>query len=96
MVYSNDLVILLLFYLHIKKTNICYLSFPDSNSGCMGDTNFYFRTRLCPIKKRSINIHREYNQDCYTALQVVHFILLTSFKFQLIIIIIYFIVTLKD
>jgi hypothetical protein len=25
------------------KTAICYLAFPDSNSGCMGDTKFHFR-----------------------------------------------------
>lgn len=26
-------------------TSICYLAFPDSNSGCMGDTKFHFRFR---------------------------------------------------
>ncbi len=25
------------------KTNICYLAFPDSNSGVMGDSQFHFR-----------------------------------------------------
>lgn len=29
-----------------EKTNICYLAFPDSNSGCMGDTQFHVRLRL--------------------------------------------------
>ncbi|KJE91019.1 hypothetical protein CAOG_02223 [Capsaspora owczarzaki ATCC 30864] len=29
----------------LEKANICYLSFPDSNSGCMGDTVFSFRIR---------------------------------------------------
>ena len=28
-----------------EKTSICYLAFPDSNSGCMGDTRFHFRFR---------------------------------------------------
>lgn len=28
-----------------EKSNISYLSFPDSNSGCMGDTQFHFRIR---------------------------------------------------
>lgn len=33
---------------HVKlspndKTNICYMSFPDSNSGVLGDTQFHFR-----------------------------------------------------
>lgn len=25
------------------KTNICYMSFPDSNSGVLGDTQYHFR-----------------------------------------------------
>ncbi|XP_013855668.1 protein DENND6B [Austrofundulus limnaeus] len=28
-----------------EKTSICYLSFPDSYSGCLGDTQFTFRLR---------------------------------------------------
>lgn len=28
-----------------ERSNICYLSFPDSNSGCMGDTQYSFRIR---------------------------------------------------
>ncbi|KAM6986064.1 protein DENND6B [Aplochiton taeniatus] len=28
-----------------EKTSICYLSFPDSYSGCLGDTQFSFRLR---------------------------------------------------
>ena len=28
------------------KTNICYLSFPDSNSGLLGDSHFHFRFKL--------------------------------------------------
>lgn len=28
-----------------EKCNICYLAFPDSNSGCMGDTQFHVRLR---------------------------------------------------
>ncbi|RMX40713.1 hypothetical protein pdam_00024667, partial [Pocillopora damicornis] len=31
-----------------EKTSICYLAFPDSNSGCMGDTQFHFRIRCSP------------------------------------------------
>ena len=27
------------------KTNVCYLAFPDSNSGIMGDIQFHFRIR---------------------------------------------------
>eukprot|EP00118_Oscarella_pearsei_P012620 m.94468 g.94468 ORF g.94468 m.94468 type:complete len:560 (+) comp36816_c0_seq10:64-1743(+) len=28
-----------------EKLNLCYLAFPDSNSGCMGDTQFHFRIK---------------------------------------------------
>lgn len=28
-----------------EKANICYLSFPDSNSACFGDTKYFFRIR---------------------------------------------------
>lgn len=35
----------------VEKTNICYLSFPDSNSGCMGDTQFHFRIRQSPGRR---------------------------------------------
>lgn len=35
---------------HIKlseqeRSNVCYLAFPDSNSGCMGDTRYHVRIR---------------------------------------------------
>ncbi|XP_074231941.1 protein DENND6B isoform X4 [Camelus bactrianus] len=30
-----------------QKSSICYLSFPDSHSGCLGDTQFSFRIRQC-------------------------------------------------
>ena len=30
------------------KLNICYLSFPDSNSGFLGDSQFHFRFKLDP------------------------------------------------
>uniref|UniRef100_A0A670IJT5 DENN domain containing 6A n=1 Tax=Podarcis muralis TaxID=64176 RepID=A0A670IJT5_PODMU len=36
-----------------EKTNICYLSFPDSNSGCLGDTQFCFRFRQSSSRKLS-------------------------------------------
>uniref|UniRef100_A0AAQ5XSD0 UDENN domain-containing protein n=1 Tax=Amphiprion ocellaris TaxID=80972 RepID=A0AAQ5XSD0_AMPOC len=37
-----------------EKTSICYLSFPDSNSGCLGDTQFCFRFRQGSNKKSSL------------------------------------------
>uniref|UniRef100_A0A8C6YAB4 DENN domain containing 6A n=1 Tax=Naja naja TaxID=35670 RepID=A0A8C6YAB4_NAJNA len=36
-----------------EKTNICYLSFPDSNSGCLGNTQFCFRFRQSSSRKLS-------------------------------------------
>ena len=33
------------FLTDVEKANICYLAFPDSNTGCMGDTQFHFRIR---------------------------------------------------
>uniref|UniRef100_F6SAB6 DENN domain containing 6A n=3 Tax=Ornithorhynchus anatinus TaxID=9258 RepID=F6SAB6_ORNAN len=38
-----------------EKTNICYLSFPDSNSGCLGDTQFCFRFRQTSGRKVSLH-----------------------------------------
>lgn len=61
---------------HIKltereKSNICYLSFPDSNSGCMGDTKFSFRIRQCPGRAKPMcGAHVMYNHNCPVALQV--------------------------
>ncbi|XP_034490164.1 protein DENND6B [Drosophila innubila] len=31
-----------------EVSNICYMAFPDSNSGCMGDTKFHMRLRAIP------------------------------------------------
>ncbi|KAH9508011.1 Protein dennd6a [Bulinus truncatus] len=53
-----------------EKMNICYLSFPDSNSGCMGDTQFHFRIRQCPGRKPPVRAHSQYNRDCPVALQL--------------------------
>ena len=52
-----------------EKMNICYLSFPDSNSGCMGDTQFHFRICQCPDKKHFAVSLTEYNRDCPSPLQ---------------------------
>ncbi|XP_006631043.2 DENN/MADD domain containing 6Aa isoform X1 [Lepisosteus oculatus] len=37
-----------------EKTSICYLSFPDSNSGCLGDTQFCFRFRQALGRRTSL------------------------------------------
>lgn len=31
-----------------ERSAVCYLAFPDSNSGCMGDTAFHVRLRRAP------------------------------------------------
>lgn len=65
-------------HVHLSKTetsNICYLAFPDSNSGCMGDTCFTIRTQGCPSLVLSASgeqqqdRHRSYNAQCPVALQ---------------------------
>uniref|UniRef100_A0A674NQS7 DENN/MADD domain containing 6Aa n=1 Tax=Takifugu rubripes TaxID=31033 RepID=A0A674NQS7_TAKRU len=38
---------------------ICYLSFPDSNSGCLGDTQFCFRFRQGSNRKQSLSCFLE-------------------------------------
>lgn len=57
------------------KTNICYLAFPDSNSGVMGDSQFHFRIRLSPQTNKigqghlsRSRIHTEYNRKCPTTI----------------------------
>uniref|UniRef100_A0A3B4VEF4 DENN/MADD domain containing 6Aa n=1 Tax=Seriola dumerili TaxID=41447 RepID=A0A3B4VEF4_SERDU len=41
------------------RQNICYLSFPDSNSGCLGDTQFCFRFRQGSNRKSSLGCFLE-------------------------------------
>ena len=50
-----------------EKSNICYLSFPDSNSGCMGDTQYFFRTRCSSVELP--DYHHEYNENCLPSLE---------------------------
>ena len=59
---------------HIKlseqeKSNICYLAFPDSNSGCMGDTQFHVRIRQSPGRNTLLPEHQFYNHKCPVYLQ---------------------------
>jgi hypothetical protein len=37
------------------RTNVCYLAFPDSNSGIMGDIQFHFRIREVEKKYESFS-----------------------------------------
>ncbi|KAM8909088.1 protein DENND6B isoform 1-T1 [Spinachia spinachia] len=52
-----------------EKTSICYLSFPDSYSGCIGDTQFSFRLRHS-VGRRGSKVREDvYNRDAPPTLQ---------------------------
>nr|XP_033814210.1 protein DENND6B isoform X2 [Geotrypetes seraphini] len=53
-----------------EKTSICYLSFPDSYSGCLGDTQFSFRLRQT-VGQRSTWFEEDgkYNREVPITLQ---------------------------
>lgn len=53
-----------------EATSICYLAFPDSNSGCMGDTYFTVRLKQGPGNVALSKTHASYNEKCYAALQI--------------------------
>ncbi|XP_076578862.1 protein DENND6B isoform X1 [Chaetodon auriga] len=52
-----------------EKTSICYLSFPDSYSGCLGDTQFSFRLRQSVGRRASRFREDVYNRDAPATLQ---------------------------
>ncbi|XP_035379795.1 protein DENND6B [Electrophorus electricus] len=54
-----------------EKTSICYLSFPDSYSGCLGDTQFSFRLRQSVGRVSGLWFGEEddYNRDVPLILQ---------------------------
>ncbi|RXN17815.1 DENND6B isoform X1 [Labeo rohita] len=53
-----------------EKTSICYLSFPDSYSGCLGDTQFSFRLRQSVGRSSSwFGQEDAYNKDAPVTLQ---------------------------
>nr|XP_046235664.1 protein DENND6B isoform X1 [Scatophagus argus] len=58
-----------------EKTSICYLSFPDSYSGCLGDTQFSFRLRQSVGRRASRFREDVYDRDAPVTLQteVSHF-----------------------
>ncbi|XP_004520198.1 protein DENND6A [Ceratitis capitata] len=56
-----------------EMANICYMAFPDSNSGCMGDTKFHMRLRRSTkdnYNKNFSRIFHSYNADCISMLRV--------------------------
>ncbi|XP_037616522.1 protein DENND6B isoform X2 [Sebastes umbrosus] len=52
-----------------EKTSICYLAFPDSYSGCLGDTVFSFRLRQSVGRRVSRFREDVYNRDAPATLQ---------------------------
>ncbi|NXG64937.1 DEN6B protein, partial [Hemiprocne comata] len=53
-----------------EKTSICYLSFPDSYSGGLGDTQFSFRLRQSGGQRTApFEDHGEYNREAPLTLQ---------------------------
>ncbi|XP_030104604.1 protein DENND6B isoform X1 [Mus musculus] len=53
-----------------EKSSICYLAFPDSHSGCLGDTQFSFRMRQCGGQRSLWQVDdRSYNNKAPLALQ---------------------------
>ncbi|TNN83822.1 Protein DENND6B [Liparis tanakae] len=52
-----------------EKSSICYLSFPDSYSGCIGDTQFSFRFRQSVGRRASRLRDDAYNREAPPTLQ---------------------------
>ncbi|KAM8778440.1 protein DENND6B isoform 4-T4 [Rhynchonycteris naso] len=53
-----------------EKSSICYLSFPDSHSGCLGDTQFSFRIRQCGGQRSPwATDNRHYDSEAPVSLQ---------------------------
>lgn len=58
-----------------EKANICYMSFPDSNSGFLGDTQYHFRIKqdkpVAPsLNQQHNNNYDDYNTKTITGLEV--------------------------
>lgn len=59
---------------HIKlseqeRSNVCYLAFPDSNSGCMGDTQYHVRIRQNGTMVQQTKALKEYDRRSAPFLQ---------------------------
>lgn len=54
----------------LEKNNICYLSFPDSNSSILGATDYHFRMRLSNLDTRLRKYYLYYNTLTTQALNV--------------------------
>lgn len=54
----------------VEANNICYSSFPDSNSSIIGSTQFHFRMRLTTLDSRLKQFYSYYNTQTTQALNV--------------------------
>ncbi|XP_077278090.1 protein DENND6A isoform X2 [Temnothorax americanus] len=52
-----------------ERSNVCYLAFPDSNSGCMGDTQYHVRIRQNGKMMQETNAIKEYDRKSPSFLQ---------------------------
>ncbi|XP_075245764.1 protein DENND6A-like isoform X2 [Convolutriloba macropyga] len=48
-----------------ERSNVCFLSFPDSNSGCMGDTVYSFRIRHTSKHMRTLTNAQKHHFNVY-------------------------------
>lgn len=53
-----------------ETNNICYSSFPDSNSSILGSTQFHFRIRLSKLDQRLKQFYSYYNMQTASSLSV--------------------------
>lgn len=56
--------------LESEMNNICYSSFPDSNSAILGSTQFHFRMRLSNLDDRLLQFYKYFNTQTTQALNV--------------------------
>ncbi|XP_060980237.1 protein DENND6B isoform X6 [Dama dama] len=63
-----------------EKSSICYLSFPDSHSGCLGDTQFSFRIRQCGGQRRPGHVG-EKRSDSWAPASLQSLVLLSRLPF---------------
>lgn len=54
----------------VETNNICYSSFPDSNSSILGSTQFHFKIRLSNLDSRFKQFYSYYNTQTTQALSV--------------------------
>lgn len=54
----------------LESNNVCYLSFPDSNSSIIGATQFHFRMKLSKLDEKLKQFYSYYNTQTTLALNI--------------------------